>query len=350
MLGSVFIKHRKKEEDSGFMDDYSKTVFAHFEYQCVALWNTSCSSDFQLFHLNHSNLIVFFFFSVVSLLTVGGNMVVIVSITTSRQLRTATNFVILSLAMSDFLVGGLMMPLQCVMFVDVCLYHTKSLCPLYHFISTIIGNVSLYNVVLIAIDRYFALCHPFQYVAKMSLSMVLKCVGFVWFLSLFYNLSMMYVGNSEQGQTKVICIQACAIRINNTWGFIDFIFNFIVPCLLILILYVRVLTVALRHAKLISDSAKPGLNQRKWQSELKATKTLGTVVLVYLVCWIPLYIFNVNIENVPDSNVIINYLMCLFYSNALINPFIYAISYPWFKKSLKFCALHSFQMCVQLKK
>ncbi|XP_046730093.1 trace amine-associated receptor 13c-like [Silurus meridionalis] len=321
------------------MEDYTKTVFAHLDYQCVTSWNTSCSSDFQLFHLNPSILIVFFFYSVVSLLTVGGNMVVILSITISKHLRTATNFVILSLAMSDFLVGGFMMPLQCAMFVDVCLYYTKSLCPVYHFISTIVGTVSLYNVVLIAVDRYFALCHPFHYVAKMSLRVVLKCVCFGWILSFFYNLLVMYIGNSEPGQTKMICIQACAIPVNNTWGLIDFIFVFIVPCLMIIILYVRVLTVALRHAKVISDSAKLGLNQRKRTSELKATKTLGTVVFVYLVCWIPWYIFLLNIENVPDSNVIINYLMCLFYSNSFINPIIYAISYPWFRKSFSFCAL-----------
>lgn len=319
------------------MDDYSKTFFAHLDYRCVASWNASCSSDFQLFNLNHSSLVVFLFFSVVCLLVVGGNMVVIMSITLSKQLRTATNFIILSLAMSDVLVGGVMMPLQCIMFVDVCLYYTEILCPAYHFISTIVGNVSIYNIVLIALDRYFALCHPFRYVAKMSLRVVLKCVCFVWILSLIYNLSMMYIGNSEQ--SKVICIQACAFPINNTWGLIDVIFNFIVPCLLIIILYVKVLTVALRHAKVVSDSAKPGLNRRKWKSEIKATKTLGTVVFAYLVCWTPLYIFLVNIENVPDANVIINYLICLFYSNAFINPIIYAISYPWFKKSLSFCAL-----------
>ncbi|XP_027016368.2 trace amine-associated receptor 13c-like [Tachysurus fulvidraco] len=319
------------------MDDYTKTVFAHLDYQCVTLWNKNCSWNIELFHLNLSSVIVLLIFSVGSLLTVSGNMVVIVSIIINKQLHTATNFVILSLAMSDFLVGGLMMPLQCIMFVDVCLYHTRSICPVYHFISTILGSVSLYNVVLIAIDRYFALCHPFVYVAKMSLRVVLKCVGFVWLLSLFYNLSIMFIGSSEEGQTKVICFQACAIPVNNTWGLTDFIFSFIIPCLLIVILYLRVLTVALRHAKVISDAAKPGINRRK--SELKATKTLGTVVFVYLVCWIPLYVFLVNIENVPESNVIINYLMCLFYSNSFINPIIYAISYPWFKKSLHFCAL-----------
>lgn len=318
------------------MDDHSETAFAHFDYHCIASWNTSCSSE--LLNLNPRNLIVFFFFSVFSLLTVGGNMLVIVSITTSKQLHTATNFVILSLAMSDFLVGGLMMPLQCVLFVDVCLYHTIVLCPLYHFISTIVGNVSLYNVVLIATDRYLALCHPFHYVAKMSSRVVLKCVGFVWILSLFYNLSLMYIVISEGGQTNVICIQACAIPVNNTWGHVDFIFNFIVPCLLIIILYVRVLAVALRHAKVISVSSKPGLTRRKWKSEIKATKTLGTVVFAYLVCWVPLYIFLMNIENVPDADTIVNYLMCLFYSNALINPIIYGVSYPWLKKSLTFCA------------
>lgn len=330
------------------MDGFTKTAFAQFDYRCIASWNTTCSSDFQLFQLDYYDLIVIFCFSLVSLFTVGGNMVVMVSITVSRQLRTATNFAILSLAMSDFLVGGLMMPLQCVILVDVCLYYTKSLCPVYHFFSTIVGNVSLYNIVLIAVDRYFALCHPFHYVAKVSVRVVLKCIGIVWLLSLSYNLLLMHTVNSAQDQTNVICLKACAIPVNNTWGLIDFVFNFIVPCLLVILLYVRVLTVALRHAKVISDSAKPGLNRRKWKSQIKATKTLGTVVFVYLMCWIPMYVFLVNIENVQDTNVIVNYFIFLFNSNALINPIIYGISFPWFKKSMIFCALSVKQslMCV----
>lgn len=316
------------------MEDYSKPVIAYLDYQCVALWNTSCSNESQLFHLNPSHFTAFLLFSAGSLLTVGGNMLVILSIVITKRLHTATNFIILSLAMSDFLVGGLMMPLQCVMFLDVCFYHTKGVCPVYHFISSIVGNVSIYNVTLIAVDRYFALCHPFSYVAKMSVRVVLRCVGFGWILSVIYNLLMIYTGNSEPGQTKVTCFQACAIPVSNTWGLTDFIFSFIVPCLIIIILYVRVLTVALRHAHVISDAARPRVKWRKWKSEMKATKTLGTVVLVYLMCWIPLYVFLVNFENVPNSNVIINYLICLFYSNAFINPIIYAISYPWFKNAL----------------
>ncbi|KAI4873653.1 hypothetical protein NFI96_001176 [Prochilodus magdalenae] len=314
------------------MEDSVEAFFAHLDYRCIVLRNASCSGGVSL-----SDLSVFLFMAVVSVLTVCGNMVVIVSIAVHRHLRTPTNFIILSLAASDFLIGGLVMPLQCVMLLDTCTRHGKTLCPVYHFLSTIVGTVSLYNVVLIAVDRYLALCSPFCYVARMTVRTTLTCVGFGWSFSLCYNLIMMRLGSSKPGQRNVICLRECAIPVNNTWGLVDLVFIFIVPCLSILILSLRVLTVALRHARAISNATA---SQRKQKSELKATKTLGSVVLVYLVCWVPWYTCLMNIESLPDPSSSITYLMCLFFSNSCINPIIYAISYPWFKKSVKMVALH----------
>ncbi|XP_017562391.1 trace amine-associated receptor 13c-like [Pygocentrus nattereri] len=319
------------------MEDSSKTFFAHADYRCSAFLNGSCSEDVPL---NGSDLSVFLFMLVMSVLTVCGNMVVIISIVVFQQLRTPTNFIILSLAVSDFLIGAIMMPLQCVLLVDTCLHHGKTLCPVYSFISMIVGTVSLYNVVLIAADRYFALCNPFGYAAKMTVRTTSVCISFGWCFSFCYNLIMMYVGSSERGEGNVICFRECAIPVSNTWGLIDLIFIFIVPCLSIILLYLRVLRVALKHAKAISNTVKLTASQQRKKSELKATKTLGSVVLVYLMCWIPWYTCLVNIESLPNPSVSITYLMCLFFSNSCINPVIYAISFPWFRKSVRIFALH----------
>ncbi|XP_072542437.1 trace amine-associated receptor 5-like [Salminus brasiliensis] len=327
----------KWDSEANYLIDPTTKFFAHLDYRCLAFRNVSCSADI---HLNYSDLIVFLFMLVMSILTMCGNMVVIFSVSIFKKLHTPTNFIILSLAVSDFVIGAIVMPVQCVMLLDICVHHAKTLCPVYHFISTIVGTVSLYNIVLIAVDRYVALCNPFFYLAKMTVRTMLICISFGWGFSLCYNLTVMYIGSLKQQVGNVICLRECAVPINNTWGLVDLIFIFIIPCLLIIILYFRVLTVALRHANAISNTAKLPVSQKKKKSELKATKTLGSVVLVYLVSWIPWYTCLVNIESLPNPFISITYLMCLFFSNSCINPIIYAISYPWFKKAVIVISLH----------
>ncbi|XP_072541160.1 trace amine-associated receptor 13c-like [Salminus brasiliensis] len=314
------------------MEELFETGFAHLNNQCLALQNISCSA---VFHFNYSNLILSLYISVISVVTVCGNMVVIASIALFKQLRTPTNLIILSLAVSDLIVGGLIMPMQNVMILDTCLHYGKNLCPVFHFVSSIIGSVSLYNIVLIAIDRFFALRNPFLYVAKNMMQTMRICISCGWVCAVLYNV-ILYVGNSK-GERKLVCVLQCAVPANNTWGLIDIVFSFFLPCIVIISLYILVLRVALRHAKAISDTVQKILSQRKRKSfsksQLKATKTLGIVVFVYLVCWVPGYTTFINLESNQNISLSITSMLCLFYSHSCLNPFIYAISYPWFKKS-----------------
>ncbi|XP_017562392.1 trace amine-associated receptor 13c-like [Pygocentrus nattereri] len=321
------------------MEELSETGFAHLDYRCVALYNASCSVDFRL---NYGDLALFLFISVMSVLTVCGNIVVIASIAIFKQLHTPTNFIICSLAVSDFLVGVFVMPMQGLMILDMCLQRMKSLCPVFHFISSIVGSVSLCNIVFAATDHYFALWNPFLYMAKVTSKTLRICISCGWISSVLYNV-VLYIGNSK-GERKLVCLLQCAVPANNTWGLIDIVFSFTLPCAAIISLYLLILRVALRHAKAISFTMQKTVSEKRKlfrNSQLKASKTLGIVVLVYVVCWIPGYMTLINLENLPDPTLRITIMLCLFYGHSCMNPFVYAISYPWFKKSLKlFFTLH----------
>ncbi|XP_073709062.1 trace amine-associated receptor 13c-like [Garra rufa] len=302
----------------------------YLEHHCLPYWNTSCSLDF---HLNYINVFLFLYISVVSVLTVCGNLLVIISITAFKQLHTPTNFLILSLALSDFLVGVCVMPVESIRSISSCFYMGKSHCRIFHVIMSILGSVSLINIMLVAIDRYFAVCEPLMYISKMTIRKTLMCIGLGWSVSICYNLVPMDSGNSNLTGTTVICVRECAVAVSNTWGPADLIVSFITPCILMLILYVRILTVALKQAKAISKASKKRASQKN--PEVKATKTLSIIVFVYFICWVPWYISMLNMKQFQKSPLILSALLCLFYTNSCLNPSIYAISYPWFKRSVK---------------
>nr|XP_009300776.1 trace amine-associated receptor 13c-like [Danio rerio] len=302
------------------------------EHHCLSHWNTSCSLDF---HLSYVNVFLFLYISAISVLTVCGNLLVIVSIAVFKQLHTPTNLLILSLAISDLLVGICLMPVESIRSINSCFYMGKSHCHIFHSIMSIVGSASLMNIMLVAIDRYFAVCNPLLYMSKMTIRKALICVGLGWTVSICYNLVPVNLGNSDPTGAVVVCLRECAVAFSNSWGPADLIVTFIAPCITLLILYIRILTVALKQAKAISNMTKKNGSQPSRKSEVKATKTLSTIVFVYLICWIPWYASMLNMEQFNKSPVSLTALLCLFYTNSCINPFIYAISYPWFKRSVK---------------
>ncbi|XP_050993795.1 trace amine-associated receptor 13c-like [Labeo rohita] len=306
------------------------------EHHCLPHWNTSCSLDFNL---NYVNVFLFLYISAISVLTVCGNLLVIISIMVFKQLRTPTNLLILSLAFSDFLVGVCVMPVESIRSINSCFYMGKSHCRIFHMIMSILGSVSLINIMLVAMDRYFAVCEPLMYMSKMTVRKTLMCISLGWSVSICYNLIPMDLGNSNLTGTIVFCLRECAVAVSNAWGPADLIVSFITPCILMLILYIRILTVALRQAKAIANASKKRASQKNpkafRKTEVKATKTLSIIVLVYFICWVPWYISMLNMKQFQKSSLILSALLCLFYTNSCINPFIYAISYPWFKRSVK---------------
>nr|XP_055042957.1 trace amine-associated receptor 13c-like [Misgurnus anguillicaudatus] len=305
------------------------------EHLCFPVWNTSCS---PLSHLNYINIFLFLYITVMSVLTVCGNLIVIISIVISKQLHTPTNLIILSLAVSDFLVGICVMPVESFRSINACFHMKQVQCHIFHYIMSILGSASLANILFVAIDRYLAVCNPLQYISRVTIRRTLVCISLGWIVSICCNFLIVDFSSIQSGAT-VVCVRECAVPVNQARGGAIVIINFISPFTAMIIMYIRILTVAFRQAKAISNIEKQNVSQKNQKSsrksEMKATKTLGSVVSLYIICWIPFYITSLNMKYFQNSSVSFSALLCLFYTNSCINPFIYAVSYPWFKRTVK---------------
>ncbi|XP_056145699.1 trace amine-associated receptor 6-like [Lampris incognitus] len=302
------------------------------------LLNASCRKQMRP---QSEALLLSILLSFISLLTVALNLLVIISISHFRQLHTPTNLLLLSLAVSDFLVGILLMPVEGFRFLGACWMLGDFLCALFYFVAYVITSASVGNMVLISIDRYVAICDPLHYPTKITQRRVQVCVCLCWVCSVLYN-TLMQTDNLNQLSSYYSCYGECVFISHYIAGAVDLVITFTIPIVVIVFLYMSVFIVAVKQARAMSfhiTTIKPGvvtITARK--SERKAARTLGIVIVVFLICFCPYYYpafvgVDTELNSLSSSLVVF-----LFFSNSCANPVIYVFFYPWFRRTIKVIA------------
>uniref|UniRef100_A0A3Q3B4J3 Trace amine-associated receptor 13c-like n=1 Tax=Kryptolebias marmoratus TaxID=37003 RepID=A0A3Q3B4J3_KRYMA len=278
--------------------------------------------------------------SFISLITVVLNLLVIISVSHFRQLQKPTNILLLSLAVSDFLVGFLLIPVE-IFRGTACWLFGDGTCTLFYYVACVVLSASIGNIVLISIDRYVAICNPLHYPTRITVAKVKFCVCLCWLLSVVYVILFLRDELIQSGRSNS-CIGECELSITYTAGTVDLFISFLFPVIIIIVLYLRVFVVAVSQARAMRSqntavTRQHSVNLKTKKSELKAARTLGVLVIVYLICWCPFYCYSV-VEVDLTSTSYTSFLFFLFYFNSCVNPVIYALFYPWFRKAVKLIA------------
>ncbi|XP_061697938.1 trace amine-associated receptor 13c-like [Syngnathoides biaculeatus] len=265
------------------------------------------------------------------------NLLVIISISHFRQLYTPTNLLLLSLAVSDLLVGFVVMPGEIYMRIS-CWFLGDIACSLWSYMTLTTTSSSVGNMVLISVDRYVAICDPLRYNVKVTVKRIQLCVCLSWVTSLLYCAILLKDQLGHPGMYNS-CRGECVIGLEVYAGILDIVISFVLPLSIIITLYTRVFVVAVTQARAMRSHVQCVKLQhsapfRAKSSELKAARTLGALVLVFLVCFCPYYIVILMGGN-ENLGSLTKYVVDLYGFNSCLNPLIYALFYPWFRKAVK---------------
>nr|XP_055063166.1 trace amine-associated receptor 13c-like [Misgurnus anguillicaudatus] len=303
----------------------------HETQYCFPAINSSCIKTKRS---THEYNIMYVFFSLLSVWTVFMNLLVIISVSHFKKLHTPTNMLILSLAVTDLLVGLIIMPLEAIRLIETCWYFGDTICRLFLIIMGLLLITSLSNLVLIAVDRYVAVCHPLLYPQKITMTRTIIVICISWFCSSVYNISAV----TTSSKSKYTCHGECTFITTFALTIMDVFLSFLFPCTIIITLYLRIFYVAHHQVKVINSLMRSGKHLTEGsvrrKSESKAALTLGIIMTVYLFCWIPYYTLNLT-PNTIMTSVTAYVILWMLYINSGLNPLIYAIFYPWFRTSVK---------------
>ncbi|KAI1722606.1 7 transmembrane receptor (rhodopsin family) domain-containing protein [Ditylenchus destructor] len=172
---------------------------------------------------------------IVPLLTVFGNGLVILAVYREKSLQTATNFLIVSLAISDFLVAICVMSFAIYFEWNSFVWDIgATLCKLYIGVDVACSTASILNLFSITLDRYMAISHPLAYTQYgTNNARAAASIFFVWTISIGVGLPVFFGANNiiEDGRQ-----QFCEFT-NPYFIIFSSLLSFFAPCAIMILLY-----------------------------------------------------------------------------------------------------------------
>ncbi|XP_043931722.1 muscarinic acetylcholine receptor M1 [Protopterus annectens] len=120
---------------------------------------------------------------ILSLITIIGNILVMAAFKVNSDLKTVTNYFLLSLACADLIIGVISMNLSTTYIIMGQWALGNVACDLWLALDYVASNASVMNLLIISFDRYFSITRPLTYRAKRTPKRAAIMIGLAWAIS-----------------------------------------------------------------------------------------------------------------------------------------------------------------------
>ena len=268
-------------------------------------------------------------YTIIAIMSLFGNSVIIHIIRSNNDMKTTTNYLILNQAFSDVVItltqsinalhhsyldsewfGGLFGQITCKL----------------HLVSIAIPQfVSIWILVTIAIDRFYAVTRPLQ-LSPISRHLK-KTIMLMWIWAFSCSITVLVNGDLKTVKQSFYCSLKSIFNGWKAYDAIDVSLNVFLPFLIMVVLYTIVCLKLWSH-----QVPGEGANQDERQAEAiktakKVTMMMIAVVVLFLLCWFPFFTI-VTLQTLLTGSVQISlrlllYVGLLTISYSGLNPYIY---------------------------
>ncbi|KAM9841616.1 alpha-2B adrenergic receptor [Aulostomus maculatus] len=178
------------------------------------------------------------------ILTIVGNILVIIAVLTSRSLKGAQNLFLVSLAAADILVATLIIPFSLANELQGYWAFSAVWCEIYLALDVLFCTSSIVHLCAIALDRYLSISQPVSYGTKRTPLRIKAAIIVVWLISAVISFPpLLSLDKSEGGE------EVCELN-NERWYILySTIGSFFAPCVIMILVYVRIYQIAKQHTR-----------------------------------------------------------------------------------------------------
>lgn len=234
-------------------------------------------------------------------------------------------------------------------------------CQVYIFLNVFLICLSILTITAISVERYFYIVHPMRYEVRMTINLAIGVMFLIWVKSLLLALVTLF-GWPAYGHQSSIAASHCSLhashsRLRGVFAVLFSVACFLLPAVVIFAVYCGVYKVA-RSAALqqvpavptwanpspakdrsdsinsqttmiaISHNLPQRLSPERAFSGGKAALTLVFIVGQFLVCWLPYFIFHLQMSltgSMQSPGDLEEAVTWLAYSSFAVNPFFYGL-------------------------
>uniref|UniRef100_A0A4W5ML48 5-hydroxytryptamine (serotonin) receptor 2C, G protein-coupled-like 1 n=1 Tax=Hucho hucho TaxID=62062 RepID=A0A4W5ML48_9TELE len=318
---------------------------------------------------------------VIIVLTVCGNILVILAVSLEKKLQNATNFFLRSLAVADILVGILVMPISLInILYDYAWPLPSALCPIWIYLDVLFSTASIMHLCAISLDRYVAIRNPIEHSRLNSRTKAMMKIAAVWTISIGVSMPIPVIG--LHNKDKVFVDGSCVLN-EERFMLIGSFVAFFIPLVIMVVSYYLTVQAPLpsrqgslscqkgkehvRQTNLLNTSPSEDISiipssevasqlstptghdprdsigrrgmMQAIKNERRASKVLGIVFFLFLIMWCPFFITNVTYVlcqgscNEPLLAELLNVFVWVGYISSGVNPLVYTLFNKTYRKA-----------------
>ncbi|XP_060082592.1 histamine H3 receptor-like [Ylistrum balloti] len=295
--------------------------------------------------------------AIMIILTMGGNLCVLITFAKDKTVRKFSDCLILNLAISDLIIGSICIPLYAPLLLTGDWPFGHGVCLLWLVFDYVTPAASTLNICCISFDRYLQVGHPLWARTHRTNKLLVALLITPWVLPALFFLPAITLW--EVGQGPIIPDKACFLPYNVSvmmllgGTLIEFIFPFITVATFNVLVYTTIRQRSKRFMTAVTAPATVGTqqeneeapepkkggfttnNSKSLQQDRKAARSLFILVLTFGICWMPFEVTALvsTICGGCVDPVVFEVTFWLLWINSTINPVLYPLLHPRYRRA-----------------
>ncbi|XP_041469282.1 probable G-protein coupled receptor No9 [Lytechinus variegatus] len=273
-----------------------------------------------------------------AIVTILGNLLVIIIIMRSPKIQTITSGFLLNLAIADLTTGILLLPFASAVHVHQGWIYSEEWCGILGFVYLVVGIVSTWTLASLSMERYIAVNQPLKYHQILTKSRVWITILLNWGFAVFMaSVPFMSGSNYTYLPTYGFCLPD--FFENGVASIVILTTGICLPFVIMCLAYISIGRVACTQArrKVIECNEDHCVYVTPKNKDYRAAKILAALAGVFAICWLPFtFLCSWDTSGQHSAPTLLTSVVFWFtLLSSAINPWLYSILNRTFRAAMQ---------------